>query len=571
MSKVKYVIIDRATASSQKVKMQKANGSTIGRAVQDHLKKQGRKKKKPKGYHSILIPALDALIGDPKILEPEEDAAKKADFLYIPTQFFKILGELRTKKPAYKGEAASKILDIFANYLEKGNADIYTCENGMVIKFIRKDEQIFEPCEDQNSSLICALATARKVEKETPHRAAIYSGDSEMLCNARLAKIDVARVNPDVYTGRRQIVMTDEACAVWFKKGFFTKAEFKQFFPKQKPLLTNEFVEFVFDENKVSRDKRENYTWVVGRFCYGEIDNDDTPLEPEPAEEAVDEKEKKKKKKGKSVIADELAAKSEVVEKPKQKAKKVLGLHRIHYIKELYKRPEYRALKPSNVGQAILAEALMAPCSEIPIVICPATFGTGKTYLSTNIGLNKVRNKDREYGRVFICPRDSQLGEEIGAMPGDLLAKVIGKCMPAYDSICSYIQNMSLMNGGGLKDADTVNKEAMGIIQKYIELCPIINMGGRNISDAWIIFDEAQDLERGQIIQLMERLAERSKMIIIGDPAQVTNHHMNETSNGVSYAASKMAGSWTTAVVTMYKEEIRRCEAAIEIANRFGL
>lgn len=576
MSKAKYVVIDRATANSQKVKMQKAN-QPKSKAVRDYLiqqeerKKKEKEEKKPENYHSILIPALDTLIGDPRILEPEKDTEKKADYLYIPTQFFHILGQLSQKQPAYRGDAARKVLDIFSSNIEKMNGNCYECANGMIVKFVKKDEQIFEPCEDQNSSIICTLATARKLHEEEPHKAAVYSGDSEMLIEAKTRGLDVAKVNPDVYTGRRRIKMTDEACAAWFKKGYLTVSEFGKFFPKEKSLNINEFVEFVFDENKVDRNKRDDYTWVVGRFHYGEVGGNDED-ESYTQEELVAEEtpKKSKKKKGRSVIADDLEKKPEKSEKPKPKPKK-LGLHRIHYIKELYRNPEYKALIPSSVGQAMLAESLMAPCSDIPIVICPATFGTGKTYLTTNIGLLKVRGPKREYGRVFVCPRDSQLGEDIGAMPGDLFSKVIGKSMPTYDSICSYIQNTSLLRGKLLKDADTVNKEAMDIIQKYIELCPIINMGGRNISDAWIIFDEAQDLERGQIIQLMERLAERSKMVIIGDPSQVTNRHMNETSNGVSYAASKMAGSWTAAVITMTKDEIRRCEAAIEIANRFGL
>ncbi len=573
MSKAKYVVIDRATANSQKVKMQKMNRPKA-KAVRDYLAQQEEREKKEKqekrskDYHSILVPALDTLIGDPRILEPEKDTDKKADYLYIPIQFFEILGQLRTKQPAYRGDAARKVLDIFASNIEKMSGDCYTCENGMVIKFVKKEEQIFEPCENQFSSIICTLATARKLNENEPHKAAVYSGDSQMLIEAKTRGFDVAKVNPDVYTGRRRIKMTDAACSAWLKKGYLSVSEFKQFFPKEKPLLINEFVEFVFDENKVDRNKRGDYSWIVGRFHYGEISGEDEDEMEEPITEEVPKK-KGKKNKGRSVIANDLEKKPEKSEKPKPKKK--LGLHRLRYIKKLYRNPEYKALTPKSVGQAMLAESLMAPCDDIPIVICPAAFGTGKTYLTTNIGLLKVRGQEKEYGRVFVCPRDSQLGEDIGAMPGDLLDKVIGKAMPTYDNICSYIQNTCLIKGAPLKDASTLDKEAMDIIQKYIELCPIINMGGRSISDAWIIFDEAQDLERGQIIQLMERLAERSKMIILGDPTQVTNRHMNETSNGVSYAASKMAGSWAAAIITMYKEEIRRCDAAIEIANRFGL
>ena len=92
-------------------------------------------------------------------------------------------------------------------------------------------------------------------------------------------------------------------------------------------------------------------------------------------------------------------------------------------------------------------------------------------------------------------------------------------------------------------------------------------MGGRSISDSWILYDEAQDMERFQINQLMKRIGDGSKMIVTGDPHQVYNRHMNYHSNGLSYAAVKMAGSPYAAVVTMDESEITRSTAAREIAR----
>ena len=75
-------------------------------------------------------------------------------------------------------------------------------------------------------------------------------------------------------------------------------------------------------------------------------------------------------------------------------------------------------------------------------------------------------------------------------------------------------------------------------------------------------------MERFQIKQLMERIGDGSKMIIIGDPDQVYNTHMNAQSNGLSYAATKMAGSPYAVVVSLDEEEITRSTAAQEIAKR---
>jgi predicted ribonuclease YlaK len=57
-------------------------------------------------------------------------------------------------------------------------------------------------------------------------------------------------------------------------------------------------------------------------------------------------------------------------------------------------------------------------------------------------------------------------------------------------------------------------------------------------------------------------------MVITGDPHQVFNKHMNYHSNGLMYAATKMAGSPYAAVITMLQGELTRSEAAREIARR---
>ena len=568
MSKNKRIVINRPkiTNNRQNPPQRVVNGAPKG-------------PKLPKGFSRILVPALDILIGDPMILEPQEDTKLKAHFMYIPTQYIHILGELRNKNSSsYVSESAARVLHTFSRYMldmhHKNDAEFYTCDNGMKIKFIDKRDQDFETLENPLSASVATLATARHYTKQYARQLAIFTGDDEMICSAITEKIHVAVVNPEVYTGRRKIAMPREAWEAWEKNGYLTRQDFKKFFPDEAPLRINEFVEFVLGDY-VPAAKKKDYSWVVGRFWKGEVNNSEAVEESlieTPVDEMANAKNAKKKKKGQSVIAEDLQKREEASKgDDKEEAKKkprILALHRLSYIRQLHPARD-KALMPRSAGQAMLAEALLAPYDDIPIVICPSTFGTGKTYLSTAIGIKKV--EEGEVEEIFVCPRDSRLGDQTGFLPGDLFSKVIDKAKPIVDNVKAYIKNRrDKVAGGGEKTHDLIMKEVMKLIQAHFELDAIINMGGRSIADAYMIYDEAQDLERGQIRQLMERIGERSKMVILGDPEQVSNHHMNSRSNGVSYAASKMKNNKVAAIVSMNSDEIERCFAAREIAKCFG-
>ena len=221
-------------------------------------------------------------------------------------------------------------------------------------------------------------------------------------------------------------------------------------------------------------------------------------------------------------------------------------------------------------------EALLAPVEEIPIVVISGIFGTGKTFLSlaaghflTNGGVADV------YERIFVCPRDGALGAEIGFLPGDATNKTRAKAKPIEDN---YIQILKLQNGNNREKLAEKGNVGLGsaydqferlVKDHKIEFESVINMGGRSLADSFIIYDEFQDMERYQAKALLSRPADGSKMVIMGDPTQTTNPHLNATSNGLSYSASKLAGKPEAAVITLFPHEITRSRAARAIATYF--
>lgn len=463
-------------------------------------------------YHPVIVPALDALIGDPDLLKPDLNTKPVANRMYIPAQYIQRIRKFRDENTG-RGEAAKELLALFAMILGKihySSEKFYSCNNGMRIYFV-EDDDLDLSAKQIDSSTANTIAVVKYLQRDNI-KATVLTGDDSTCASAFLNKINVERINPEVYTGRRRLKLSPEACDPWFSHRCLTRREFERFFPEERPLLFNEFVEFVIDDYAA---KSCDFARMIGRY------------EPDPS------------------------------------TGNGRGLRMLHYIDSLPKQ-----LRPRSAGQAMLLEALMAPLEEIPIVISPSIFGTGKTYAAIGCGLYLVvDHKPQKYEEIFVVPRDANLGEEIGFLPGDLREKVMPEIGPLLDNIKSYLRNSQ--NRENL-DIPTIDKQVLEILDKHVKIMPLRYMGGRSITDSWIIYDEAQDFERFQINQLMKRIGERSKMVITGDPLQTNNRHMNKNSNGLSYAATKMAGSPLAAVVSMTEAEITRCAAAIEVGRRLG-
>ena len=469
--------------------------------------------KEPK-MHRYIIPGLDALIGDPDILEPTAITKQKAELMIIPAHYIDRCRQFRDEL-SNRGEAAQKLLHSFAKILENihlNDGEEYSCPNGMRIVF-QKD---LETSAKSTAEITVAAARCFIENSKQPNAedTAILTGDNTLVAFASLEDIDVAHINPEVYTGRRKIKMTEEIAGTWSKTSFITEEQFKKCYPDESELSPNEFVEFVpYDSDII---EKYDFLKFIGRF---------------------------------------------------QKINDEWVIQAIHYIYDL---PKFLQLR--TPGQAMFAEALMAPASELPIVICPSTFGVGKTYLAIAIGVQlTIFTKNPHYDAIFVCPRDSELGKDIGFLPGDETKKTIAKAMPILDNFETFLRlRGDKEKGGAPKGRMQIKKDIDKYLEEYFEFVSAIHMGGRSLSNMWIILDEAQEFERFQMNQFMKREADGSKMIIMGDPQQIYNRHLSKNSNGLSYAANKMRGSEYAAIITMHEGEITRSKASKEIAKFLG-
>lgn len=474
----------------------------------------------PVDYHDFIVPGLDVLIGDPSILDPRPDDKKRAEILYLPENYIYRVIDFYHEQSG-RGDSCRELTRRFGVILETMRERIdddepFTLDNGTIVEFVKTDSFKFSMGLDYKSSKSHAIAAAKLVsERVDPDYLAIMTGSDQLSTLAALYRIDVAHINPDVYTGRRKVKLPCECSNLWFSNKKITPSEWEDYFPKQEPLRPNEFVEFVFDDFS----GREYGFSRIGRF--------------DAAEDAL------------------------------------IPLRNTHF-----KNPNFSSIRPRTPSQAMLLEALLAPPEEVPIVIVSGVFGTGKTFLSTAAGYYGV-TESGEYERIFICPRDGALGKEIGFVPGDAIEKTMVKAKPIADNMREILRLTvppeKLKDKGSMKNAsacrDCLDRHVGEVLDSYFEYESIIYMGGRSISNSFIILDEFQDTERYQARALLSRIGNGSKIVVSGDPTQITNPHLNRTSNGLSYSASRLAGKPEAIIVTLNENEIVRSVAAQAIAN----
>ena len=130
--------------------------------------------------------------------------------------------------------------------------------------------------------------------------------------------------------------------------------------------------------------------------------------------------------------------------------------------------------------------------------------GTGKTYLAVAMAIIALRDKD--VGRIILTRPVVEAGENLGFLPGDIMAKVDPYFRPLYDALYDIME------------AEKVQKL---LERNIIEIAPLAYMRGRTLHDSFIILDEAQNTTPEQLKMFLTRLGIGSKAIVTGDLTQI--------------------------------------------------
>ncbi len=225
-----------------------------------------------------------------------------------------------------------------------------------------------------------------------------------------------------------------------------------------------------------------------------------------------------------------------------------------------------RAIKPMNLGQQCLLDALLDP--EINLVTCFGQAGTGKTLLATAAGLSQVF--DHTYQGLTISRPIVAMGQTVGFLPGSLQDKMRPWLQPIYDSLDLLLRQPAQAQSGPARKKNRFQapegSPATPGGQPQTPYDPLLQNGtleiealcyirGRSIPDRFFILDEAQQLTPLEAKTVVTRMSRGSKLVLVGDPAQIDNPYVDSRSNGLVYTRQRMRGQPFAAHIPLSKGE----------------
>jgi len=186
-----------------------------------------------------------------------------------------------------------------------------------------------------------------------------------------------------------------------------------------------------------------------------------------------------------------------------------------------------------NREQNFALNLLMDP--EVDFVTLAGTAGTGKTLMALASGLTQVLD-ERRYTEIIMTRATVSVGEDIGFLPGTEEEKM-GPWMGALDDNLEFLAKGDGGNAGEWGRAATNE-----LIRSRIKVKSMNFMRGRTFMNKYVIIDEAQNLTPKQMKTLITRAGPGTKIICMGNLAQIDTPYLTEGSSGLTYAVDRFKG-----------------------------
>ena len=176
--------------------------------------------------------------------------------------------------------------------------------------------------------------------------------------------------------------------------------------------------------------------------------------------------------------------------------------------------------------------------------------GTGKTYTAIALAVRALKN--REVKKLILTRPAVEAGEKLGFLPGDLKDKLDPYLQPLYDALMDMIppQKLKLLMEEGT-----------------IQIAPLAYMRGRTLESAFVILDEAQNTNIGQLKMFLTRMGNNAKFIVTGDASQVDLP--NREDSGLVKGINILKGIKGIAFINFTKEDIVRHPLVSKIVKAF--
>jgi PhoH-like ATPase len=201
-----------------------------------------------------------------------------------------------------------------------------------------------------------------------------------------------------------------------------------------------------------------------------------------------------------------------------------------------------------NREQNFALNLLMNP--ECDFVTLLGQAGTGKTLLALAAGLAQVL-ETKLYNEIIVTRVTVPVGEDIGFLPGTEEEKM-SPWMGAFDD------NLEVLNKSDTDAGDWGRAATQDLIRSRIKIKSLNFMRGRTFVNKFLIIDEAQNLTPKQMKTLVTRAGPGTKILCLGNIAQIDTPYLTEGSSGLTYVVDRFKGWAHSGHVTLARGERSR-------------
>ncbi|MDH4096306.1 MAG: PhoH family protein [Betaproteobacteria bacterium] len=201
-----------------------------------------------------------------------------------------------------------------------------------------------------------------------------------------------------------------------------------------------------------------------------------------------------------------------------------------------------------NREQNFALNLLMNPAIDFVTLLGQA--GTGKTILALAAALTQVLDQKR-YSEIIMTRVTVPLGEDIGFLPGTEEEKML-PWMGALED------NLDVLNASDESGGEWGRAATRDLVRSRIKVKSLNFMRGRTFVNKWLIIDEAQNLTPKQMKTLVTRAGPGTKVVCLGNIAQIDTPYLTEGSSGLTYVVDRMKGWPHAGHVTLARGERSR-------------
>jgi PhoH-like ATPase len=201
-----------------------------------------------------------------------------------------------------------------------------------------------------------------------------------------------------------------------------------------------------------------------------------------------------------------------------------------------------------NREQNFALNLLMNPAVDFVTLLGQA--GTGKTLLALAAGLTQVLD-DKRYSEIIMTRVTVPLGEDIGFLPGTEEEKM-QPWMGALED------NLDVLNASDESGGEWGRAATRDLVRSRIRIKSLNFMRGRTFVNKWLIIDEAQNLTPKQMKTLVTRAGPGTKVVCLGNIAQIDTPYLTEGSSGLTYVVDRMKDWGHAGHVTLARGERSR-------------